>query len=157
MGKKQNNGITDIPANYKVRRKRAETLASIGMLMIAGGLMIPLFDLFNTNVVQICKWIFAAGSLVFLAARCIKVSPDNEEIRLKRMRRMEFWSGACFAVAAFLWFYNEQRYSNEFLFGVGTLTVMRDTIVFSIAGAALQIVASWLIYYREKKLEKSGR
>jgi len=141
--------------NYVVRRRRFETLASVGMLLIVAGLTIPLFNLLNTGVLTACKWVFSAGSLIFFAARCVKVAPADEDVRLKRMRRMEFWAGACFIVAAFFWFYNEAKYAQELaMWGAGSLSVIRDSIVFSMAGAVLQIIASWLIYFREKKLSK---
>ena len=54
-----------------------------------------------------------------------------------------------FCIGAFFWFYNEQKYS-DFAF-VGPLAIMKDTVVFSLAGAMIQVVASWLIVWRKRK------
>ena len=61
---------------------------------------------------------------------------------------MEAWAGVAFCIASFFWFYNTHR------FGVvsgASLTLMRETILFTMVGAILQVVASWMIYAREKK------
>lgn len=149
MKKSDNNSLR--VTEHERRRRTAETLASAGMILVAAGLLIPLFDLFHTQLLDICKWIFAAGALMSLASR-LAVRPDrSESFRLRRLRRMEFWSAACFGVAAFFWFYNEHKFSAFPSGTVGSLAILRDTILFSMAGALLQIVAAWLIYFRQKK------
>lgn len=86
---------------------------------------------------------------MFWGARCVDISDKKESLRLRRLRRMEFWSGACFGVAAFFWFYNENKYGGSDT--AGPLAILQDTILFAIAGAMLQVVAAWMIYYRQKK------
>ena len=34
---------------------------------------------------------------------------------------------------------------------VGQMAVLRDTVVFSLAGAMIQIIASWMIVWRQKR------
>lgn len=127
-------------------------LASCGMVLIAAGLLLPLINMRDTACFGIFQWIFAAGAFVFWAARCIPVASPDESQRLRRLRRMEFWSGACFGVAAFFWFYNSAKAT---MFA-GALTILRDTILFSLAGAAIQLIAAWMIYYRSRKENLSG-
>lgn len=139
-------------SNHKMmrRRKLVETMASIGMILIAATMLVTLMNLDKMMMIEICKYIFAAGALIFTAARSVNISPDSESVKLRRLRRMEFWAGVCFLVAAFFWFYNgTQSVSSDNL--AVTVSLLRDTVVFTIAGAVIQVLASWLIYYREKK------
>ena len=132
------------------KRKKVDSTASLGMIIIAIGLLFPLFNMFDTELIANFKWIFASGTVVVLAARCVNVSNPEESLRLKRIRRLEFWVAACFLVATFFWFYNENKLS-DLPQGMGALAVLRDTILFSLAGAMIQVIASWLIYFQEKK------
>ena len=132
----------------KKKRKIAESLAVFGVILIALALVIPL-SANNPDILKASKWIYAAGALIFTSARVIDVSSPGESLRLRRMRRIEFWAGMAFIVGAAFWFYNESRYGDAlYLF---TLAILKDTILFSLVGAALQIVASWMIYSRMKK------
>lgn len=63
---------------------------------------------------------------------------------------MEFWAGVAFVLGAALWFYSETRLGEY----AGPLAVMKDTIMFTLAGALIQIIASWLIVSRTKKEQK---
>lgn len=64
------------------------------------------------------------------------------------MRRMEFWAGVCFIAGAAFWFYKLQYYA---ALPAGILAVMQQTVAFTMAGAVIQIVASWLIASRMNK------
>lgn len=128
----------------------AEPLASAAMCIIAAGLIIPLFNLFDTDLVATCKWVFTTGAFLFVIARAATASRTDGSVKVRRLRRLEFWGATCFAVAAFFWFYNSAKLAG-LPFGTGTLALLRDTILFSLAGAMIQVVASWLIYFREKK------
>lgn len=145
---------TPTPTAQMSRLQRtAEPVASLAMVIIAIGLIIPLFNLFDTALVGICKWIFTAGAFLFIIARAATASRTDGSVSVRRLRRLEFWGAACFAVAAFFWFYNSAKLAG-LPFGTGTLAMLRDTILFSLAGAMIQVVASWLIYFREKKDRK---
>lgn len=138
--------------NHKLarRRKLVETMASIGMILIAATMLVTLMNLDNVIMVEVCKYFFSVGALIFTAARSVNISPDGESLKLRRLRRMEFWAGVCFLVAAFFWFYNGTKSVSSDNLAV-TVSLLRDTVVFTIAGAVIQVLASWLIYYREKK------
>lgn len=131
------------------KRGYAESAAAIGMILIIVAMFLPLLNMFSTANLHIFKWIFAAGTLLYWGARCVDLSSDDESLRIRRLRRIEFWAGACFGVATFMWFYNENKFGD--LTGVGPLTILKDTILFALAGAVLQIVAAWMIYFRQKK------
>lgn len=136
------------------RRKLSETLASIGMLLIAVGLVFPLFNLLDPDVISLFKWVFTVGSLTYLAARCIKTSAPADSIKLRRLRHMEFWAGMCFVVASGLWFYNQYKHADTMY--VGPLAILRDTILFALAGAVIQLIATWMIYFYEKKARRDA-
>lgn len=143
-----------IDPKLKARRGWTEMAASIGMVLIAVGMFLPLLNLLDASHLPEFKWVFTAGALLFWGARCVNINAPDESLRIKRMRRMEFWAGACFGVAAFFWFYNE----NKLGMGptIGPLAILRDPILFSLAGAVLQLIAAWMIYYRQKKETGSG-
>ena len=134
-------------ARLRRRRRISEIMASVGMVVIALSLFLPLLNLLDTSNLQALCWPFAIGTVLFWGARCIDVSAPDDSMRLRRLRRLEFWSGACFGVAAFFWFYHMYKAGPY----AGALYILRDTILFSLAGAVLQLIASWLIYYRVKK------
>ncbi|MDE6836633.1 MAG: hypothetical protein K2J03_06725 [Muribaculaceae bacterium] len=82
----------------------------------------------------------------------VNVNSPGDSMRLKRLRRMEMWAGITFLVGAFFWFYNSARFPN-----VGfSLVVMRDTIMFTLAGAIIQVIASWMIAARMNKEAKEA-
>ena len=131
------------------RRKIVEIVSTIGLLMICSGLVAPFFRLGEDGglLAEIFKWIYAAGALVYTGARMVPVNAAKDSARLKRLRRMEVWAGLAFCAGAFFWFYNSARMP-----GIGfTLGIMNDTIMFTLAGAVIQIVASWMIAVRSKK------
>ena len=98
------------------------------------------------------KWVYAAGALLYTCARVVNVNAPSDSLRLRRLRRLEFWAGMCFIVGGAFWFYKEQYYSGIF---AGPLAVMRQTVAFTMAGAVIQIVASWMIASRRRKEAKA--
>ena len=131
-----------------------ESTATFGLLLVAAGMLIPFVTLSNGNLewVTASKWIYTAGALIFTVARVVNVNDPRDSLRLRRLRRLEFWAGMAFCVAAFFWFYNEAKFAD--MMYVGPLAILRDTVLFSLAGAAIQVVASWMISFRQKKEEK---
>lgn len=131
--------------------KRAiENCAVAGMLIVSVGLMLPLFNLTSLSGLSTYKWIYTSGAAIFLVARLVGATDRTGSGRIRRARRMEFWSGLCFAAGAFMWFWKEAHLGEY----AGPLAVLRDTILLSLAGACIQIIASWLLYYMEKKKGK---
>lgn len=142
------NGDGKNKMSLKKKRTIAETLAIAGVVLIALALVIPLSSNAG-DLLGASKWVYSSGALVYTIARTIDVSAPNESVRLKRMRRIEFWAGMAFIIGAAFWFYNESRYGDAlYMF---TLAILKDTILFSLVGAVLQIVASWMIYSRSRK------
>lgn len=138
------------PQELEQLRRKVELTAGFGLIIIAVGLLVPLFNLLDTSVLSQFKWVYSTGALIYLIARSVDISDPSEPPRLKRIRRMEFWGGMAFAVGAFFWFYDAGRFGPM----AGTLAVIRNTILFSLVGAMIQVVAAWLIYFVARKEEK---
>lgn len=134
-------------------RKMAEGVATFGMILIMVAIAAPLANLTSTAWLPIFKWIYAAGAVIFATARAVGSTDPKESMRLRRLRRLEFWAGVAFIIGGAFWFYNESRFSS--VPSAGSLSILRETILFSLVGALIQVVASWLIYSVAKK-EKSN-
>lgn len=129
------------------RRKMAESTATFGLLLICVALISPFTGFGNMAILSIFKWVYSVGALVYVVARVINVNDPADSMRLRRLRRMEFWAGMAFIMAAAFWFYEEKHLGPY----AGPLAVMRNTILFTLVGAAIQVIASWLIVSRTKK------
>lgn len=146
------------------RRKKVEATATFGLILIAVALIAPFASFLSSggtisrgggfNWMEVYKWVYAAGALIFTFARLVNVSDPDESLRIRRIRRLEFWAGMAFCIGGFFWFYNENKYAGFFY--VGQLTILRDTVVFSLAGAMLQIVSSWMLVWRKNKEAKES-
>ena len=144
---KSQNSISGTPRTRK--RRLVDLASSVGFILLAAGLFLPVFDLFNLQKLSVFKWIYTAGALIFLGSKCVPVLPKDTSLRLKRMYRLEFWAGVCFCVGAAFWFYNQSKFAGSAV--VGPLTIIHDTILYAMSGAVVEVIAVWLIYYREKK------
>lgn len=127
--------------------KYCENTAVFGMLLLAAALAIPIANLGDPALLRPYKWIFAAGALIYIIARVVGASDRGESLRMRRLRRMQFWGGIAFGIAAFFWFYNEERFGEN----GGSLMILNRTILFALVGAMIQLVSSWLIWWQEKK------
>lgn len=135
-------------ARLEERRKYVEIAAAIGLLLVLVAMMAPfLAGLFKHSMMW-AKWVYAAGALVYTCARVVNVNAPGDSLRLRRLRRLEFWAGMCFIIGGAFWFYKLQYYDG---FLAGPLAVMRQTVAFTMAGAVIQIVASWMIAHQMKK------
>ena len=144
-------------ADLEKRRKQVEGTATFGLLLLLVALAAPFTNPDNTALLSIFRWIYGAGALIYLIARIADVSDPEESVRLKRLRRMEFWAGIAFVVATFFWFYSQYHVQKVLGVNAGILAVMRNTITFTLVGAIIQIIASWLIYSQQKKDLQSNR
>lgn len=135
------------------RRRAVESTATFGLLLVAAALVVPFANLTDSAFVSAFKWVYAAGALIYTVARCVDVTDPGESKRLKRLRRMEAWAGFAFCIGAAFWFYNAHRYGEQFGY---TLTILRDTITFTLVGAAIQIIGAWMIYSRTRREAKEG-
>lgn len=138
----------EISPELEKRRKNVEIAATIGLLLVLLAMMAPFLRSLPVAIEEIAKWVYALGALTYTIARVINVNAPGDSLRLRRLRRLEFWAGMCFIVGAAFWFYKLQYYSGIF---VGPLAVMRQTVAFTMAGAVLQIVSGWMISHRMKK------
>lgn len=146
----QNNNT----CNREKIRRRAEATATFGLILIAVALVAPFTDMENVAMLSVYKWIFAPGALIFTIARILGVGDPNESLRLRRLRRLEAWAGIAFCIAAFFWFYNDYTLlgsAADAVLTVGPLKVLHETILFSLVGAMIQLIASWMISWRQKK------
>ena len=137
------------------RRKQVEGTATFGLILICVALVAPFTNPTDMEWVSIFRWIYGAGALIYLIARLVDVSDPEESVRLKRLRRMEFWAGISFGIATFFWFYTQYHIGT--ITSVGVLAILKNTIMFTLVGAVIQIIASWLIYSQSKKDLKGGR
>lgn len=134
-------------------RKAVESCATFGLLLVAVALAVPFMNISSGALLSAFKWVYAAGALIFTAARVAGVKHPGDSFRMVRLRRLECWAGVALMVGAFFWFYNETRFGISFGF---SLAVLRETILFTLAGAMIQVIAVWFIYYREKKESASA-
>lgn len=141
-----------ITAKLEKRRKYVELGAAAGLLLVLAAMMAPFLGGLAGHPMVWAKWVYAAGALLYTVARVIDVNAPGDSLRLRRLRRLEFWAGMCFIIGGAFWFYKEQYYAGLF---AGPLAVMRQTVAFTMAGAVIQIVASWMIAFRMKKESKS--
>lgn len=105
---------------------------TLGMLLIVAGTLSPLLG----GHVSLYRWIYGAGALILLIIR-IFTPYTGKALRLKRLYRIESWAALFFCVAAFFMFYQPG--------------IMRDWLVFTLAGGAIQIYTSIMIPLVVKK------
>lgn len=129
------------------RRKKVESVAAFGLILIFVALVSPFTKPASPEYISVFRWIYGAGALLYLIARITDISDPQESMRLRRLRRMEFWAGVSFGLATAFWFIGEHRFGP---YG-GALAILQNTILFTLVGALIQIIASWLIYSQTKK------
>lgn len=137
-------------------RKAIENTAVFGLILIAVGLFVPFTSLSNIDFVRAFKWIYGAGALIFTIARIVGSTDPQESLRIRRLRRLEFWAGVAFCIGTFFWFYNEDKFGIYLDMGMGSISCLRDTVYFTLAGGAIQIMAVILLSRRIKKEKEGG-
>lgn len=150
MSKETDKG--SMSAKREQRRKAFESAATFGLLLLAVGLVAPFTNLNDSTMLAVFKYIFSFGALVYTVARFAGGTDPGDSLRVRRLHRLEIWAGIAFCVAAFFWFYNAYKWRNYAF----TLQVMRDTVVFTLAGALIQIISSWMMVSARRK-EQSGK
>lgn len=101
---------------------------TIGMLLIAAGTVMPLLMQDASN--DLFKYVYGGGAVMLIIGRLF-TSYKGDNVRLKRLYRIETWSAIFFCVAVFFMFYE----------GAGA----RDWLAFTLAGGAIQIYTSIMI------------
>lgn len=115
----------------------AVALNALGLLVIVAATMIPLLR--NGFDYMWYRYLYAAGAAMVLVAKLF-TPYTGKVLRMKRLQRLEAWSGIFFAVAAFFMFY--------------TPGANRDWLAFTLAGGAVQVVATVMMTRLAKKLLK---
>lgn len=145
------NRKSELPTEtLTIKRKMVEIAATFGLTLVAVGMLVPFAAIENASLALAMRIIYATGALIFTVARMVNVNAPGDSVRLRRLRRMEMWAGFCFIVGGAFWFYNAYRFS----YIPFTLPMMRDTVAFTMAGAVIQVTASWMITSRMKKESK---
>lgn len=122
-----------------MKQKIMLALITIGMLLIVAGIIIPLFAGVNGWLFKI---LYASGALLLLIGRIFTPYTGNN-MRLKRLYRIEAWSAIFFCVGAFFMFYPP---GNN----------MRDVLAFTLAGGAIQIYTSIMIPIQANKIAQEN-
>ncbi|MCM1378389.1 MAG: hypothetical protein NC097_01320 [Clostridium sp.] len=138
------------------RQRWTEVVATAGLTIVALAMILPFATGLEDSLyyIGIYKWVYAFGAVLYTGARLVNVNAPGDSLRLKRLRRLEFWAGMAFCIGAFLLFYHCNKYHIDnpaAAFTVGPLAVLRDTILFSLVGALIQLIASWMIAFRMRK------
>lgn len=130
------------PSESRLRLRRAmEALATFGLILVAVGLIGPFTSFDNAVRMAVFKWIMAVGAVSFTGARIAGAIGKDGSFRVRRLRRMEVWAGVAFCIGAFFWFYNAYRFGGNLV----TFRMLNETILFTLAGALIQIVSSWML------------
>ncbi len=150
---KNKNNTTDkpakTPAQIEALRRKVETTATFGMLMVAVGMGLPFIDLFSVAWSEAGRWVYVVGAVIYTIARMVKVDDPDDTMRIRRLIRLEFWAGVAFLIGAGLWFYKAIKFAG--IAQAASFVIMKDTVLFTLVGAAIQLIASWMIYYARKR------
>ena len=107
-------------------RPWAKWVAIAGLLLVLGATALPLLRVQGDAF----KWIYTAGAAAVLIGRLFTVCPVDD-LRVRRLYRLDMWSGIIFCVGVFFIFYP----------GAGPT----DWVAFTLAGAFLAGYASVMI------------
>ena len=109
----------------------------VAMVMLVVAAAFPILGVWEEGML-LMRYVFAAGAALTFAVRATEVY-EGENLRVKRLHRLEKMSSLLYCVSAFLLFYYGNRLG-------GT-----DWVGFLLAGAVIQIYTSYMIQYEEKK------
>ncbi len=115
----------NIEAGTTSRAAMCSLLGSLGLLIIAIGVVIPIIE-GGFPESPLYKWLYTAGAAVCLVASLFNKAPAGAELRVRRWTRIEGWSSLFFCAGAFfLWFPG---------------STVRDWLAFTLAGAVIRII-----------------
>lgn len=149
----EENNKEALKAKKRKLRRSCENMATFGLLLVCAAMVSPFATGDRPEWLKVFCWVYAAGALIYTVARMVDVSDPDESLRLRRLRRMEFWAGISFCIGSGFWFYTSGRLGEH----AGVLALLQNTVLFTIVGAALQTIASWMIVARQKKEGISDR
>lgn len=108
-------------------------VAVCGLLLVGVGTLLPILRIEGV----LYKYIYCTGAVLTLAGRFMTSRGRNGSLRLKRLYRLEVWTGVMFCVGGFFMFYPEAS--------------SRDWLAFTLAGGVVQIYTSIMIPRRESQ------
>lgn len=112
------------------QNSNASTLTVLfGLLLVMAGLAMPITT--GSWQTDTFRYIYAAGAAFSLLGRLFAPGYKGNDLRLRRLVRLQTWSAIFYCVATFFVFYDK--------------TTLRDWIAFTLAGAAVQIISSVMI------------
>ena len=103
------------------------SVVATGLIAIVVATLVPIMSGGFDNTWY--RYVYAAGAVLVLVGRLFSPYTGKHE-RMKRLHRLEAWSGIFFCVAAFFMFYSPRD--------------NRDWLAFTLAGGAVQIIATFL-------------
>lgn len=118
------------------------TLAVATLMLLVAAAM-PIFGVHG----DWAKYLYSLGALAALAERCTE-RYAGKNLRIRRLFRMGKVSALLYCVSAFFLF------SSTLNINIGTSWGNRDWLAFLLAGALLQIYASFAIQHEENKEKK---
>ncbi len=113
-------------------------MVTVGLLAIVVATLVPLLN--NGFDHQWYRYLYAVGAVMVLLGRLFTPYTGIHQ-RMKRLARLESWSGIFFCVAAFFMFYDPN--SN------------RDWLAFTLAGGAIQVIVTVISASVAKKALKN--
>ncbi|MGM9804075.1 MAG: hypothetical protein ACI308_07855 [Muribaculaceae bacterium] len=123
-------------------KKIQSTLLGVGMTLLVVAAAFPLLGIMRQEI-MLMRYVYAAGAALTLVARATQVY-HGTNFRIKRLHALERMSALLYCVSAFMLFYYGDRLG-------GT-----DWIAFLLAGAIVQLYASFMIDREEKKEAKGN-
>jgi len=104
---------------------------NLGLVLIVAGTAIPLLRITGFDSTGlIARILYSAGAAAVLIGRLFAPSTAGLPLRVRRLCRIEIWTGIIFCAGAFFWWYTPER---------------MDWLAFTLAGAVIQIYTSLTI------------
>lgn len=117
--------------------KISNILLNLGLIVLLVSAAFPLLGIWKEQL-MLMRYVYAAGAAMALVARATQVY-EGKNFRIKRLHGLERMSALLYCVSAFL------------LFDFGDKWGGTDWIAFLLAGAIVQLYASYMIQREEKK------
>lgn len=130
---------TTAPKHPRLAWTLENIVAPLGLLMILCATCVPFALMHNPSAQSAYPFVYGAGAVILLAARMFTPHPTTD-LRLRRLYRLETWTGAVFLAGIAVLFYNP--------------VTLRDWLAFTLAGGVLQIYTCFAIPARRRTLEK---
>ena len=112
-------------------------LLNLGLLTMLVAAAFPLLGIWHEGL-MLMRYVYAAGAAMTVVARLLYVY-EGKNLRIKRLHGLERMSALLYCVSAYL------------LFDIGDRLGGTDWIAFLLAGAIVQLYASFMIQREEKK------